>query len=91
MSTEAKINGKPIEAEVDEKETKSEEPKKEEPKMKKTGKAKKIVVGIVGGLAAAGAVALGVFKVLAAKDSAPELTHLDSTSEDSDSYSNTEE
>ena len=91
MSTEAKINGKPVEAEVDEKETKSEEPKKEEPKMKKTGKAKKIVVGIVGGLAAAGAVALGVFKVLAAKDSAPELTHLDSTSEDSDSYSNTKE
>ena len=90
MSTEAKIDGKPVEAEVDDKETKSEEPKKEEPKMKKTGKAKKIIGGIVGGLAVAGAAAWGIFKVLAAKDSAPELTHLDSMNEDSDSYSNTE-
>ena len=86
MSTEAKIDGKPVEAEVDEKkkETETKEEPKVEIKMKKSGKGK-IVKRVLGGLAVAGAAALGIAKILATKNSTPD-GHDDSTGSDPVSY-----
>ena len=85
MSTEAKIDGVPCEASVDEKpvETKNEEIK-EEKKMKKSGKVKKVLLGVGAGLLAAGAGAVAVIKVLAAKDSRPEMPSDSGSSGDTD-------
>lgn len=83
---EVKIDGQNVEATV-EGEGKTQIKEETKVEAKKSGKLKKIAIGLGTGLLAVGATAVAVLKILAMKDSAPELN---STSEPAEEYSSSD-